>query len=149
MELRIPREIVDSIAAQARREAPNECCGYLGATPVAEDRWEILRAFPMTNADRSPTHYTLDPQEQFSVLSHAREEGLSLVAVYHSHPETPARMSEEDLRLAYDDSTVYVIYSIPEDEINGYRVKDHRVVGRVAIRIYQDTRDLSGGVARG
>jgi len=34
------------------------------------------------------------------------------VAVYHSHPATPARPSLEDLRLAHDPKMVYVIVSL-------------------------------------
>ncbi len=34
------------------------------------------------------------------------------MGVYHSHPESPARLSEEDLRLLNDPLMVYVIVSL-------------------------------------
>ncbi|MEC9236446.1 MAG: SIS domain-containing protein, partial [Pseudomonadota bacterium] len=38
-------------------------------------------------------------KEQFKVLKESRAAGLQLLSVYHSHPESPARLSLEDLRL--------------------------------------------------
>ncbi len=113
----ISQELLDEIAAQAKREAPNEACGYIaGLDGVAHER------YPMTNIDASPQHFSFAPEEQFSALKRARAAGLELIAVYHSHPETPARMSDEDLRLANDPETLYLIYSIPEQRIRGFKL---------------------------
>ena len=134
MRLQVPQAIVDRIERQARREAPLECCGYLGAVSVGNS-FEIKEAYLMTNVDRSPTHYSLEPEEQFAVVRRAREQGLEIAAVYHSHPESAARMSEEDLRLAYDETKIFLIYSIPDRNLRGYRIKDHQVVAEVPVQI--------------
>ncbi|MGD2278677.1 MAG: M67 family metallopeptidase [Candidatus Omnitrophota bacterium] len=105
--LKIPGKIVDAIIEQARREAPVEACGYLaGKGKVVYERYE------MTNADASHEHFSLDPKEQFAMVKESRSRGLEILAVYHSHPETPARPSEEDIRLAYDPDIIYVIVSL-------------------------------------
>ena len=96
----IPTVIIDAIREQAISESPNEACGYLGG----KDNRVSLR-IPMTNVDHSPEHFTFDAVEQFAAIGRAREEGYDLIGVYHSHPATPARMSEEDIRLANDGST--------------------------------------------
>ena len=83
----IPTEIVDAIKKQAVDESPDEACGYLAGK---ENR--VISRIPMTNVDHSPEHFTFDPVEQFDAIKRAREEGYSLIAVYHSHPATPARM---------------------------------------------------------
>lgn len=133
MGLKIPRRILSQIESQAIREQPLECCGYLGAS-----NGRISTAYPMTNADASPTHFTLKPEEQFAVVKQARSAGEEIVAVYHSHPETPARMSEEDLRLAYDTSVVYAIFSLLNGEFNAFRVEDHRVVATVPVEVIDE-----------
>ncbi len=120
----LSQDILAEIAAQAESEAPNEACGYLaGRDGVALER------YPMTNADASPEHFSFEPREQFVALKRAREAGFELIAVYHSHPATPARMSDEDVRLANDPDTIYLIYSTPEDRIRGFTVtRDKRVL---------------------
>ena len=66
----------------------------------------------MTNIDNEPDHFSFEPKEQFAAVKDARNQGLSLMAVYHSHPETPARPSQEDLRLLKDPNMIYVIVSL-------------------------------------
>ncbi len=58
-----------------------------------------------------------------------REKGLKPAAVYHSHPETPARPSEEDIRLAFDPDLSYVIVSLadPRASVNSFKINDNNV----------------------
>ena len=107
--LKIKQEIIDRIAEHGRQEAPLEACGYL-----AEKDGLVCRHFELTNIDRSPIHYSMDPAEQFATVRDCRAQGLAIKAVYHSHPETPARPSAEDIKLAYDPSLSYVIVSLAE-----------------------------------
>ncbi len=122
--------MVDQIAAQARAEAPNEACGYVVGTG---GHAELL--IPMRNVDASPEHFSFDPREQFAAVKQARTAGLDLIAVYHSHPATPARMSQEDIRLANDTSVVYLIYSLVDDRLKGFRVGRDKVVSETAVEI--------------
>ena len=41
-----------------------------------------------------------------------RAKGLTMLAIYHSHPETPARPSEEDIKLALTPDVSYLIISL-------------------------------------
>lgn len=107
MKLQIEEQIIRGLLAHGRREEPNEACGYLAAKDGV-----VCRIFELTNIDAAPDHYSMDPAEQFAALRQMREEGLQLAAAYHSHPETPARPSVEDLRLANDPNIIYVIVSM-------------------------------------
>ena len=111
--LKIKQEIVDRIVAHGRNEAPLEACGYL-----AEKDGVISQHFELTNIDKSPVHFSMDPSEQFAVVKECRNQGLKIRAVYHSHPETPARPSNEDIKLAYDPSLSYIIVSLAEADSN-------------------------------
>jgi proteasome lid subunit RPN8/RPN11 len=107
----IPQTIVDEIVEQAFAGLPEEVCGLL-----AGKENEAIARFPLTNIDHSPEHFSFDPKEQFQVLRKARSQGLQIIANYHSHPETPARPSEEDIRLAYDPNIIYLILSLQDRE---------------------------------
>lgn len=107
MTLRIEQRIIDALLAHGRREEPNEACGYLAARDGL-----ICRHFELRNIDAAPDHYGMDPADQFATIRRIREEGLQLIAAYHSHPATPARPSLEDLRLANDPNIIYVIVSL-------------------------------------
>lgn len=123
----LPRSIRDEIARQAETELPNECCGYLAGTRSNADITVSMRV-PMTNVAASPEHFSFDPKEQFAAVRAARTEGLELVANYHSHPETPARMSREDTRLANDTATAYLIYSVADGTLKAFTVDGSRAV---------------------
>ncbi|MDR2622164.1 MAG: M67 family metallopeptidase [Dysgonamonadaceae bacterium] len=107
----LPRHIIEGIIEQAQRELPDEACGLL-----AGNENEVVKQYPLTNIDHSPEHFSFDPKEQFQVLREARKEGRQIIANYHSHPESPARPSNEDIRLAYDPDIIYIILSLQDKQ---------------------------------
>jgi len=120
--LRIPATVLAELRQVAQREAPNEACGLLGGANGC-----VIRFYPLTNADASPEHFSMIPAEQFAAIKDMRAEGLRILAVWHSHPNTPARMSEEDMRLAYMPGVAYAILSlaVPEpDALKAFEVID-------------------------
>lgn len=105
--IKLPKHIYEGIIEHSKRELPNEACGLL----IGLEN-EVKKQFPLTNIDQSPEHFSFDPKEQFQVLREARADNLRIIANYHSHPETPSRPSEEDIRLAYDPNILYLIASL-------------------------------------
>lgn len=105
--IEIPQEIADAIIRQAYDELPDESCGLLAGLDGA-----VKKRYPLVNTDHSPEHFSFDPREQFRVLKEARAEGFKIIANYHSHPSSPARPSEEDIRLALDPNIIYLIVSL-------------------------------------
>ena len=118
--LTIPKTIIDAIIAHARRDFPLEACGILGGAAR-----EVSEHYPMANTDQSNEHFTLEPKEQFAVIKDLRAKGKEMVAIYHSHPETPARPSEEDIRLALTPGVSYLIVSLAgaAPEVKSYRIE--------------------------
>lgn len=104
--IQIDRNIYAEIVAYAEAQLPIEACGYL-----AGKNGKITKWYGLTNIDNSPEHYSFDPKEQFDTVKDARSHGLEILANFHSHPETPARPSKEDIRLAFDPNILYVIIS--------------------------------------
>ncbi len=122
MSLEISPEALEKIVEHARRDAPVEACGYLAAGIDGA----VNTVFPLTNADRSPEHFSFDPAEQFQAVRQMRTLGQKLRAVYHSHPLTLARPSVEDLRLAHDPNLSYVIVSLAgrEPVVRSYLIRE-------------------------
>ncbi len=122
LTLKIPIEIFEQILAQARAEMPLEACGILaGANGTAG------KLYKMTNVDQSSTHCMMDPSEQFEVARDIRSANLKMLAIYHSHPETPARLSDEDFRLALTPDVTYIIVSLQDMDspvMKGFRIEN-------------------------
>ncbi len=107
--LEIPRNIFSQMLAQAGAQAPLEACGILAGTGH-----RVERLYEMANTDQSSEHFTMAPEEQFAVMKDMRAKGLEMLAIYHSHPASPARPSAEDIRLAFTDGVLYIVLSLQE-----------------------------------
>ena len=123
--LRIPGHIYRRMVEHAREGAPLEVCGILGGrdNSVSEIR-------PMTNTDASHEHFTMEPREQFAVAKDFRSKDLEMLAVYHSHPTTPARPSQEDIRLARTPDISTVIVSLADSsapDVRSFKIRGGRV----------------------
>ncbi len=76
----------------------------------------------MTNADRSNVSYLMEPAEQFRVMKEMRNEGMKMVAIYHSHPHSAAYPSPKDVDLAFYTDSLYVIVGLGDPERPEVRV---------------------------
>ena len=67
-----------------------------------------------------------------AALRYAREKGLKILANWHSHPASPSRPSQEDLRLANDPSIRYAILSLLDGEpkLNSFKILNGEVVDK-------------------
>ena len=123
--IRIPQAIHDDMIAHARNGFPLEVCGIVGRTGES-----VSVLYRMTNTDASNEHFMMDPKEQFAVIKDLRAKGLAMLAVYHSHPETPARPSEEDIKLALTPDVSYLIISLADaavPDIKSYKISSGNV----------------------
>lgn len=120
----LPLELHDEIIAHTRAGLPNEACGLLAGESRGEEGI-VKGVYCLENTDRSPEHFSMAPGDQFRVISEIRKKGWVLLGNFHSHPSTPARPSEEDLRLAFDPSLSYVIVSFqrPEPVLKSFRIQ--------------------------
>ena len=125
--MKIPQTIIEELIAQARKDAPEESCGYLLGIgdEVTENYW-------MENTDHSSEHFSFAPKDQFAALRYAREKGLKILANWHSHPASPSRPSQEDLRLANDPTIRYAILSLLDGEpkLNSFKILNSEVVDK-------------------
>ena len=80
------------------------------------------------------------PEEQFAVAKDMRNAGLEMAAVYHTHPATPARPSQEDIKLAVMPGAVYVILSLadPDEPVAKAFAIEDGVVNNLDLEVVKD-----------
>ena len=128
--MKIPQTIIDELISQAQQDAPNETCGYLLGT-CSEDGDTVTENYEMENIDHSSEHFSFNPKDQFAALKYARSKGLKILANWHSHPASPSRPSQEDIRLANDPTIRYVILSLHEGvHLNSFKIINGEIVDK-------------------
>ncbi len=122
--MRIARALIEQVVAQARAEAPNECCGLIAARDGV-----AVAVHPARNAARSPLRYEMDGAEQYKLQSAIEDAGLDLGAIYHSHPRSPPLPSPTDVNLAFYPESLYVIVGLAgaAPEVRAWRIVDGQV----------------------
>ena len=121
--MRIRPDIVDEIVTHARDEAPNECCGMIGARDG-----EATSLYRARNAEASPLRYTVHPQDQLRIMDQIDERGEQLAAIYHSHTGSPAYPSQTDVNLAENwPDPLYLICSVADPDspdLRAFAIRD-------------------------
>jgi [CysO sulfur-carrier protein]-S-L-cysteine hydrolase len=127
MNVTISRGSFDQIVAQAEREFPSECCGFIIANatidevrPVRNIQDQKHAAEPATFTRDARTAFLMDPRDHLAVLREIDQRRLALKVVYHSHPDHDAYFSATDRAQAcsFDPSepdypqTAYVVMSV-------------------------------------
>jgi len=116
--------MIDQIVAQAREEAPNECCGIIGTRDG-----RAVAVFPVRNAAASPLRYEMDPKDQLRVFEQLDDDELEVGAIYHSHTRSDPEPSQTDINLAFYPDAVYVIVGVKtaDDDVRAWTIKDGKV----------------------
>lgn len=97
--IRIESEPWQAMKAHARRTYPNECCGAMLGT-IDGDMKDVREAIALENAfeGAQAARYELRPEDLLSADKAARERGMDLIGIYHSHPDCDAYFSTTDLQ---------------------------------------------------
>ena len=123
--IRMRDHLYDEIVNYAKEHLPEEACGLIAGTKDGNDK-SIKKVYCLTNIDHSNEHFSLDPKEQLAAVKDMRANGLVPLGNWHSHPESPSRLSEEDKRLAYDSTASYMILSLMDNEnpvLNSFHIE--------------------------
>lgn len=120
--LRLPRRIVNELLDHARVLPGQEVCGLISARGGGASR--SIRV--ANTAPHPSSRYRMDPRAQIAALREMRESGEDLLAIYHSHPASPAAPSTVDIAEAGYPDAVYLIISLDTKgvlEMRGYRIR--------------------------
>ncbi len=121
LQMIVPQEIRDEIAAHAHAEAPNEACGVVVLRDGRAERYVRGR-----NREASPHRYRLEVDPEVWFLE---DEGYEL-AVCHSHPReapTGARPSRTDIEnIGLWEGRPYLILALARGELAAFRIAGGR-----------------------
>jgi proteasome lid subunit RPN8/RPN11 len=110
----IPAEIRRELLEHAQAEQPNEACGVIVLRDGRAERYVRGR-----NAAASPYRFELEVDPEVWFLE---DDGYEL-AVFHSHPSSPARPSRTDVEnIGLWAGRPYVILSARTGELSGYTI---------------------------
>ncbi|MCY7275004.1 MAG: M67 family metallopeptidase [Phormidesmis sp. CAN_BIN44] len=121
MVLKLDSRHLQTIAAHAESTYPEECCGLLlgtvdstGTTIVAikstENAWNA-DAIHIGESFNKTRRYEISPEFMLAAMREGRDRNLTIVGIYHSHPDHPAVPSECDRQQAWQHYS-YVIVSV-------------------------------------
>ena len=103
------------------RHYPEEACGFLLGNEQGGFR-TITESWPATNVSREnrKQRFIVDPLDYLRAEKKATTSGLTLLGIYHSHPDHPAIPSEHDLVAAHPFFS-YTIVSVIGGKISDTR----------------------------
>lgn len=123
--LRLGSDSMQAIQGHAERDYPNECCGLMvGRRQQGGWAVEYVRPARNLNTERAADRYLLDNRDFLAIDREARERGLDIVGVYHSHPDHPAKASETD-RLNAWPAFAYLIVGVRQGRAEEWRVWEY------------------------
>lgn len=137
-----------TIIQHAQEGYPLEVCGMLAGI-TKEDVRVVKEAWPLRNAweddpearaallksleeaggavgadqwasKDSERRFLIDPKDLLKCMTRAREAGMDLAGVYHTHPNHPAVPSEFDREAAWEGWS-YIILSVHEGHVEEFR----------------------------
>jgi [CysO sulfur-carrier protein]-S-L-cysteine hydrolase len=112
----IPSEVRSALVEHAEAERPNEACGIVLIRDGVAERY-----VPAENAAASRYRFEVkaDPEVWF-----LEDEGYEL-AVFHSHPASPARPSRTDVEnIGLWAGRLYLILSLRNNDLAAFRIVD-------------------------
>ena len=122
----LPPDFLPEIIAHARSRYPEEVCGIIaGIDGVGVALYRGRNISPAPNATYELDYDTLSRMLDFE------DAGLTLVAIYHSHPHGPETPSLTDIAHAYYSDSVYLIVSLAAPDqpvVRGFRITDRRAL---------------------
>ena len=121
----LTQAVYRDIIVHAREGKPQEVCGILrgrGDKAFASVRGRNVAADPVKD-------YVIDPPTLLRQFEF-EEEGDEMVAVYHSHPVSPAYPSGSDAWNAHYPDLAYIICSLEDDKVPvvcAFQLREHAV----------------------
>lgn len=91
----IGQRLLQRVLEHCYEERPLEACGVLTGRAG-----KVHHAYATDNARQSPLFFEVEEEQRERILREIEERGEELVAIYHSHPTSPALPSLNDVNQA-------------------------------------------------
>ena len=131
--LALPRDVLAAMLEHVAAGYPNEACGVL----AGDGAGGVAKHFSAANAAETPRTFSeIGPKVLLAIWNEIDARDWTMLAYYHSHPETPAYPSPRDVLWSHNwPGTYYVIFSLADRErpvvraflIEGEAVAEYRI----------------------
>jgi proteasome lid subunit RPN8/RPN11 len=118
-------EQAQAIVRHVLAEVPREACGL-----IAGRNNRVERIIPAANAASDPQHfYEIDHRALVQAMFEIERSGLTLIGIYHSHPNGDPIPSQTDIAQAAYPDAVYLIVGLrgAEPRLSAWRIRRHEV----------------------
>jgi proteasome lid subunit RPN8/RPN11 len=118
MRIVLKKELMEEMKDHAVRTYPMECCGFVFGTETTDERQvsEIQSVINSKQGDQR-RRFEIDPMDYLKAERYALAHDITLLGIYHSHPDHPAIPSEHDLKQAVPFFS-YLILSTGKEKVN-------------------------------
>lgn len=93
--------MVNRLVEEAKASYPFECCGILTGSTGAGKVVHEIHPVENRNTERAQDRYEIDSKTFDEIDRKAIAGGLSIIGIYHSHPDHPPTPSDFDKECAY------------------------------------------------
>ena len=123
--IKIDKSAWEAMLAHAEATYPKECCGVMLGSEQ-----QVREAVALANVYNGPQEdfFVMDPRDLSRVDERARQSGMEVLGIFHSHPDCDAYFSKRDLEHSCPWFS-YVVLSVKEgrfDHANSYRPDDNQ-----------------------
>jgi proteasome lid subunit RPN8/RPN11 len=118
--LKLSEEHLQIIRTHAESTYPQECCGILlghHKTVVEVKPTENVWGIEVGEGYSRTRRYAIAPKVLLETQKEARDKGISIIGIYHSHPDNPAIPSEYDHMGAWQEYS-YIIASVQKGQVS-------------------------------
>jgi len=121
----LKNECLEEMIQHVKNQLPNEGCGIL-----AGKDGKVEKVYKMTNTDKSPSTFFMEPKEQLEAMKDMRRLDLEIAGIYHSHVASPAYPSPTDVKLAFYPDVSYIIISLKDKnnpQVKAFKIKEGKI----------------------
>ncbi len=114
----IEEQYLAEMRRHGERDYPFECCGLMLGRFDGDGRKIVVESYPISNAreeEAKRNRFLIRPEELMQGEKYAREKGLDVIGLYHSHPDEPAVPSKYDLEHAWPTYS-YIVVSVKQGQ---------------------------------
>ena len=109
--LEIPQSAWKRMKEDAEARFPNECCGFFYGSSGDPKRVSEVLIIENSKEGDQKRRFEISPEDYMKGELYATKNNVSLLGVYHSHPNHPAKPSEHD-RIQAVPVFSYIIISV-------------------------------------